>query len=360
MRKLHMELYIRQGTARGLTKSALRPFDLSGMTLRVEIPLGLVPSPDDVAPAELRFDLGDGGAEVAEAIVPLDLKDPDGRLTDIDAELVQLALCDCLSKNRDKIGFVFAEVAPGAAQAGAWMYTPHLDWASLSTGDGRNYLAVFGALTKPTPAMVPGKIDPDLIAGVGAAYFACSRRIYASNILVPWLTGNFRSKGTFTPDGNFARLARPVRLPKINTVVGKLTPAIQTMRVGPNVGGLGITLESHTPVNQSVTIIVRMTLKMKMFVDASGNVGLKPDPKPKIKHEVVGKGILGSIIAAIAKLVIAATGTNIEKIATSLAHKFQAINVPAAQPVAWTGTRKFVTSTAKSEDCLWFSDARPA
>ena len=78
---------------------------------------------------------------------------------------------------------------------------------------------------------------------------------------MPWLTENFRPKGNFTPDGNFARLARPVRLPKINTVVGKLTPAIQTMRVGPNVGGLGISLESHTPVNQSVKIIVRMTLK---------------------------------------------------------------------------------------------------
>ena len=51
---------------------------------------------------------------------------------------------------------------------------------------------------------------------------------------------------------------------------------------------------------------------MKMFVDASGNVGLKPDPKPKIKHDIVGKGILGSIIAAIAKLVVTATGTNIE------------------------------------------------
>jgi hypothetical protein len=357
MRNLHLEIFVRQGKASGLGRPRAKPKDLSGMTLRVEIPLGLIPSPDGKAPAELRFELGDDDS-ISSAVIPLGLNDPAGRLDELERELVQLGLSDCLSKNRDKIGFVFAAITPGAG--GGVMQTPHLDWASLSTGDGRNYLAIFGSRKKPTAAMTPDKIDPELVAGQGAAYFACSRGIYAENILVPWLSQNFKPKANFRPGGQFAVLAKSVKLPKVGSPIGQLSPYISAMKVGPNMGGLLVDLQSVTPLNKSVRVVVHMKIRMRMFVDGNGRIGLKKDPKPIIKHEVEGSGVFGGLLAGLVKLILKFSGTNIQDIARNLATKFQTMNTPAAQPVLWTGTRPFVTTQAKSEECLWFSDDRPA
>jgi hypothetical protein len=59
--------------------------------------------------------------------------------------------------------------------------------------------------------MEPDKIDPELITGEGTAYHAFSPRLYAAQMLVPWLNANFKPKASFTAAG--ATAAGGTRIP---------------------------------------------------------------------------------------------------------------------------------------------------
>lgn len=357
IQSLRMEIFIREGRARGLSR--LRTVDLAGMSLEVELPLGVVPSPDGKAPAELKFDLAQDGLPPEEIVIPFGLNGPKGRLDDLASEILQLALCDCLSKNADKIGFVFARIAPGG-QSGSSMYTPHLGWASLPMGDGRQYLAIFGAKQPPTASMGTDKVDPELIGAAGSAVFACSFPLYAERVLTPWLTANFKPKAKFAAKGGAVHLTSKPKLPKVKTPIGHLQPVLSKMQLTPGGGGLRVTLTSLTPLKLGTTLIVDMDFVMKLTVDAKGKIGLKPDRKPKVRHRIDGKGFIGAIVSVIVELVLNATGTDIDRIAAGLAAKFQNLNTPDAQPVVWTGARRFVTKKVQCQQCLWFADTRAA
>jgi hypothetical protein len=359
MRLLHMDLHIRSGQARGIRTKGTRPVELGGMILHVEIPLRMVPSPDGKTPAQLRFIIREDDPEEVGKITALGLTDPHGQLDEMELELLQLALTDCLSAHLDKVAFVFAAVTPH--KAGSWAATPHIDWAALETGDGRAYLAILGALGQPTPEMEPDKIDPDLIVGEGTAYHAFSPRLYASQMLVPWLNANFKPKASFKAAGATAKLAAPVSLSKIDTPVGKKTPVLRRLEFSMKKGGMGIFVKSTVDVGGGVTIHVEVTMFLPMILNAkTGIVGLRPDPKPKTKHWTEGHGPFGGFVKLFVDLILDITGTNVAAIAKGVATKMQSINTPAAQPVVWTGTRGFVATKAECDGVIFLADTRPA
>lgn len=351
---LHMDLHIRDGTARGLGRGAT---DLAGMVLRIEVPLALVPSPDGKRPAELRFKTVEG-TPPPDLIKPLALKDPRQQLDDIGGQMLQIALCECLSASMGSVSYVFAEIAPHNAGGGDWAATPYLDWACLNTGDGRQYLAIFGAMAPPRPDMALDKIDVEVIAGKGSAYFAFSPRIYGERLLLPWLNANFRPRAQFRANGGAITLARPVPLPPAPSKVGTLHPVIDRMTLSVAKGGLAIRLDAHAEA-MGATVRVTMSMMLAMQLDkATGRVGLCPDPNPKTSYRVEGHGIFGWLVELIVHLIIGLTGTSITDIAKGIAAKMQALNAPGASMVHWNGVRDFVTTEAACDGCLWFADTR--
>lgn len=357
---LHMDLHIREGVARGLPGMARRKIDLAGIVLRIEVPLALVPSPDGVGPTELRFWAQDDQTAKRDLIRPLGLTDPKGRLDDIASEMLQLALCECLSANMENISYVFAQVSPHQAKAEDWAATPHLAWACLGTGDGRQYLAILGSMAPPRPDMAPDKIDPEVISGQGTAYIALSRQLYVERVLAPWLTANFRPKAAFRLDGGAVRLARPVHLPPVPSKIGDLHPVIDAMHFAVEPGGLGLRLQAHADA-MGATVRVEMALHMALYLDkATGKVGLRPDPHPKVSHRVEGHGIFGWLVELIVNIVIAVTGTSIADVAKGIAAGMQNLNTPGASAVRWHGVRDFHITEASCDQNLWFADTRPA
>ena len=359
MRLLHMDMHIRSGQARKIRTRGNRPIELGGMILHVEIPLRMVPSPDGTTPARLRFIVGADDPEDVGAITALGLTDPHDRVDAMESELLQIGLTDCLSAHLDKVSYVFAEIAPH--KGGSWAAMPYLDWASLQTGDGRAYLAIFGALREPTAKMEPDKIDPELIAGEGTAYHAFSTRLYMEKVLVPWLNDNFSPKTRFAAKGNSAGLAAgPVRLPPVSTGLGQKTPYIMQLNFKLQRGGLAVSVKSTTDIGADVYVHATVGLFMPFTMDPkTGSVGLRPDPKPKVKTWTEGRGIFGGLTKAVADLLIGLSGTNLSAIATNTARKMQSMNTPVAQPVTWTGTRGFKATKAIIDGAILVADTRP-
>jgi hypothetical protein len=301
----------------------------------------------------------DDDPEEVGSIAALGLTDPHGQVDDLESELLQVALTDCLSAHLDKVAFVFAAVSPH--KAGSWAATPNIDWAMLEPGDGRSFLAILGSMSPPTPEMEPDKIDPELITGPGTAFHAFSPRLYAAQMLVPWLNANFKPKATFTASGNTARLARAVSLPDIDTPIGHKTPVLRRMDFTMKKGGMGIFVKSTVDAGGGVTVHVEVSMFLKMVLDTSkGIVGLQPDPNPKTKHWTEGHGPFGWLVKLFVDLILGVTNTNVSAIAKGVAKRMQALNTPAAQPVVWTGARDFVVTKAECDGIIYLADTRPA
>jgi len=366
-RNLHVEIPIREGSIRGVVRR--KRTDLTGVVMRVEIGLRLLPRAKADDTLDLMFDLEGATTPDHRPIKGLDVRGVPGQLSSPQLTALRLALVDCLNAHAAQVAFVFATVkSRGTAQAD-WLRMPYNDFAYVPTVRGPGYLALLGASAKPTAAMTPDRLDIALLDGAAPAFFALSHRLYLRDFVLPWLNGNFRPRGKFayskvrykegaaTTEG--VALVKPVMLPKSGTY----TPRLKVLTFSIRGNALCVLVEAEVHVAMGCHLQVRMTMKMPMALDTkTGKVSIALDPKPTEEHWFDSNNPLGWIVAAVGTILewlIPALRAQISGAVTGIAKQMQGKNNPLQQPTAWNGLRDFKPARFKVSPCIWFADTRP-
>lgn len=356
MQLLHVALPIEEGTLQGLGND---PVDLAGVTLVAEIALRLLPSPDGDS-NNLMFSFSDNMKIEDEALHATALQDPQGKLSGLDEALTKATLLKALNAHGEKVAFVFASVKARGTASGDWLQTPHVDWANVRLGSGRQYLMILGALNKPTAAMRPDKIDHKLFEGDGQAYFAVSHRIFYERLLADQLNRHFRPKTRFS-GASSGVISRPVALPPTKTPFGRKTPRLDSLAFRFKGSALAVDARTHTPISHTASVHLNAKLAMPFsHSPKTGKFGFLPDKRPKHKSWVKDTSIFKFLSEPILNLVLKIVGKQIGGSVNAIAGKLQNINTPDAVPAHWLGVRDFFASRAKLAECLWFCDTRPA
>lgn len=352
---LQMAIPIVEGRLTGLGPE---PQALDGLELIVEVALRLLPNQTGDA-IDLVFAF-ESQTESGLALSVLHVVDPKERFPHIGNALVQQTLAQALNANVAGVAQVLATI-PSRGATKTWLATPYVDWANVVLGDGRQYLAIFGALRKPTAKMGLDKVDPKLFSGNGSAYFAASRVIFNERLMAPYLSANFRPKTKFKAvgGGNTVRAARFL-LPAPKKIERLTISTLEMVLAG---GGLRCKVNAVARL-KAANLHLQLTMLMPFsFSRKGGKIGFSPDKNPKIKHWTKPRKdvdiFMKSIGFLVTALVVELAKKSIYGLVRGIATRMQNINAPAKMPASWIGLRDFEASQARLGSCFWFRDDRP-
>ncbi len=106
--KLHVDLPIKKGEMR-INPGTVTRYVLTGMVLRVELPLRLNDPMQNTVPSNLAIDLERRNLVAAHLpVTVVELIDPDQRIGGDDERILADSLIECLEEHQDKIALVFA------------------------------------------------------------------------------------------------------------------------------------------------------------------------------------------------------------------------------------------------------------
>ena len=393
MQLLHMAFPIVSGTLTGLGSA---PVSLAGLEIILEVALRLLPNE-----ANDRVDLTFTTVRMTEstgpAIQPLKLVDPSDRFPFIGDHLVMAALGHALNANLDGFSHILATLQTRGSTDG-WLETPFVDWANVRLGDGRHYLAIFGATRKPNERMRLDKVDPALFSGDGSAFFAASKAIFYQKLLAPHLQNNFRPRTRFAANHSGVSAARfripfeAATAPRAEGVFDFLKPVVNPVRkiFRPKppkavpatpaasmirdltvermrfacVDGMLKSKVNAVALLSAARLMVEVDLEMPFRHDAaSGKISFDKDPDPETRHWTEPRKdvdvITQSLGFVVTTVVIALAKDHVSAMVKGITSNMQSFNNPARTPVRWTGIRDFQASHAVLDDCFWFRDDRP-
>jgi len=356
---LRLRIPVKNGKLKGLP-ARRTSVDVSGTALIVKIALRLLPAPDGSDKQNLCFDFTSRATNSADdPVLPLDVEDPTGRLSDLQKNLLRTAAAACLSAHGDDVSFVFASVQTRGSTTGSLLATPFTDWCHVITSEGRQYLAVVGSLTKPTGRI--DKFDPALIAKSGSAYLVLSNRMFMNRLLLPTLNSDFRPKSKFVSKGGKIKNARPIPLPAQKYGLKNLHPMINKITFGLKPAALSCVVSTKTDIGLGAVLTCNLDMTMPFSFDAkSRHVTFKPDKHPKESHTANLPGILDALVGWLVRFIVSFFDKPIHDLAVSIAHGMQRINSQKVSTANWTGVRDFEVGGASFDGCLWFCDTRPA
>ena len=353
-----VEIPIETGQLRGLPKRR-RPLAVTGILLQVKLKLRLLPSQSDEDSQELVFDLdADHTVGADEPVLPIDVKDPRGILTEVQRRLLAVVAADCLSAHADQVTFVFASTKTRGTTDVAALATPYKDWCNVVTADGRQYLGLFGSISEPKGRV--DRVDPALIKQVGSAYLAISNRMFHTRFLEPTLTRDFRPKTKFKASEKEVINAHPIRLPDQDKGMITIRPIIDRLRLFLTPGSLRCSVVAR---GETALFTFHITIEMTMrfaFNAKTGVMRFLPDPHPVIKHSAHLPQPFDTLIGWLVRLFVGFFERPITNLIRGIALKMQQFNTPDVQTTTWTGIRDFKTCNAQTEGCLWLCDTRPA
>lgn len=405
---LHLSIPVADGTLTGLGAD---PVPLDGIRLVMEVALRLLPNEanDEV---ELGFSFEAATESAGPAIQMLHLVDPNERFPYIGNAVVMSALSQALNANLDGVAFVLARLKTRGSVED-WLRTPFVDWANVRLGDGRHYLALFGALREPRAAMRLDKIDPELFHGKGSAYFAASHAIFYQNLLQPHLQKHFRPKTSFTASaskvqsGSYVIAHRAehggpmVGEPEIfkdvgdffvkaGNDIGKFVDKTATdiakgvEKVVKDIGDVPINMIQKVTVQETTftcqgnklvckanvqamlpSAILQLDVVLNMpfiFEKKTGAISFSRDSTPSITHKILPRKdvdiIAKSLGFGVTTIVIELAKKTIYGTIANITSNMQKLNTPTKVPASWIGLRDFEASAAKLDRCFWFRDDR--
>ncbi|NNF25267.1 MAG: TULIP family P47-like protein [Rhodobacteraceae bacterium] len=358
LQSLNVEIPIDHGKLIGIPRSK-RPFDVAGLLLRVKLKLRLLPAPDGSEHAQLMFDLdADTSRGPDQPVLPVEVIDPSGKISRTRLQYLAIAAAACLSAHAQKVTYVFASVKTRGTSDAAELATPYHDWLHVITSEGRQYLAIFGALSKPAGRV--DRIDPALIKTLGSAYLALSVRMFHERFLCPVLSGSFKPRAPFRVHGGRVENSRAIALPPQDIGIGTARPIIDRLQLALAPGALRGHVKAHAQLPLGITFDITVDMTMRFSFDAkSGELRFLPDPKPKVHHSASLPQPFDTIIGWLVRFFLSFFEAQITAAIAAIARKMQTFNSPKVHSASWTGIRDFKTGAASAEGCIWLCDTRP-
>jgi hypothetical protein len=357
MNLLFVDIPIATGKLAGLP-GRVGPVNVAGLTLRVRLMLGLLPAEGAPDQNDLRFDF-EASEAAGKGVLPLDILDPKGQLSAIEASMLKSAAAACLAAHGDQVTFVFASVKARGTVSTDWLDLPHHDWANVVTADGRQYLAIAGALSPPKARLQT--IDPALVATPASAYVALSNRLLAERVLRPSIKTSFKPPTPFALKGTTLTSQRRIPLGVKKHGIWTIEPFIDRLSIAPAQKGLHIAAESSADLPMWSRLVSHLTLDMPFAYDAAGpSVAFRPDPKPKERHEVKCPPVLDILIGWLIRLIVSANEGALRALVHGVAGRMQMLNTKRVSAANWRGIRDFQLGAARMDGCMVLADTRPA
>lgn len=331
---------------------------LEGVVLKARLRLRMLPVGDRGDRREVIFDLhelGDG----EEGVDAIGYDDPEDHLQQIEAMVFRRAVAACLSAHAGDVSFVVASVETRGTVKGAEFEMPHHAWGNVLTGDGRQYLALAGALTTPKAPL--STVDPGIIATPGSAYLALSRRFLMIRVVHPALESGFRPRVPFRCRGAVSESTRPVSLGKQSLSGMTVEPILRRLSV--EVGDTALLARAETKTDLALgtylTTDVRMTMPFA-FDRKTGTLTFRADPDPKVSHQVHGNGPFGWLAELLVGIILAWNADALKAMTRSLAGRMQGANLREVDTSTWTGVRDFEVGGAAMKRAMVLTDVRAA
>lgn len=356
MRMLNVEIPIVTGELRLLKHQG--PTRLDGMTLKVRLSLRLLPIVDKPDLRELVFDF-DGIDREEEGVLPIDYDDPDGRLDRIEASLFKIAVAKCLSAQATDVSFVFASVKARGTVKTTALEVPFHDWGNVVTTDGRQYLALAGALRKPKTDFA--NLDPQIIAQAGSAYVAMSNRMLMERAIFPTIQKDFRPKTPFALNGRTARSQCRIDLGKHKHGIWNVHPFVDRLSISQRDKDLHVAAISSADLPLGARLVSTLTLNMPFaYSPKTKQMTYKPDPAPKEHHDVHCPPVLDVFVGWLVRLIVHFNADAIKALVHACSSRLQNINTRIVDMNQWNGVRDFELGGAELNGCLVMRDSRPA
>lgn len=356
---LNVRIPINSGALKGMPgrHSAVH---LSGVALVLKVALRLLPPPVGSNKRDLMFDLLPSESSGADdPVLPLDIDDPLNKLSELQKTLLRTTAAACLSAHAAEVSYVFASVETRGTTTSGLLSTPFSDWCHVVTSEGRQYLAVLGALSEPAGGV--RKFDPGLIAKTGSAYLVLSNRMFIERVLAPTLNTDFRPRAPFVIKGDKIRNKHPIPLPPQKYGLAKLEPVIRSIVFSLKASALSCVVSTKTDIGLGAVLTCNLDMTMPFVFDVKKRqVRFKPDPKPKETHTANLPGILDALIGWLVRWIVSFFDKPVREIAMSAARGMQKINAQDVSTTNWIGVRDFQVGNAMMDGCFWFCDTRPA
>lgn len=344
---LNVRVPIEEGRIEGLSGS--KAIDLSGLALVLQLALRLIPSPSGKGGKDLRFDVIREGMLAAPPVAPIEIIDPDGRLTAMQKAVLNEAITSCLSAHLPKISYVFASVDAAGNSAFAM---PNSNWRYEETGDGRAYLAIMGALDDKAGEGV----DPLLVKDGAEMAFAVSKKAFLGKLLHPYLSQNFKPRASFAYHNaqQTVSLTSKVSLPELKQGIWWVRPTITELVFSLSKGALDVKAVSVSEMPLWTTF--KSTVRPHMpFTVRGGKVAFTPDRNPKEEHSVGLPGALDWLIGWFVNWIVSFFDKAITSVVQSITTHMQVLNTPGMQPVRWNGVSEFRSDMGELGDCFWLA-----
>ncbi len=349
---LHLLVAVGSGTVSG---GGAATVDLAGMSVLLEINLQLLP-PNAANQQALKFNfktVGTASTPSAPGVVkPLLVFDPAKKLSFLQSAVFGACIAQSLVNQASALSFSFANinlVAPGGAGGlSSWLAPVSCAYEYYQTGAGAGYLVILSVTDSRNTDNISRKIDPELISGNWAAFFAVSEALFLRNVIQPILPklypGTDDSFFHFDAVGQVITSTKPIGLAGIKPAAITYNPRITAMQISV-VGSTVVAVVSgdcDLYMGMSMTFSVSSTSQSSVH-PVTGELSLAKDPAPIESHEshipwydyLMG-GIPDLIMAIVVPLVA-------DSIAGGLSSAIKGMSFASAgaQNVHWVGMKAF-------------------
>ncbi|MCK0094995.1 TULIP family P47-like protein [Yoonia sp. F2084L] len=347
---LHVEVPFASGRMQGSGKAV----DLTGVVMKIELALKLIPVPETPDQKHLVFDIEDAleRANSKEGAHALRIVDPSGKIPSLKLNVVREVVPTCLSKHVDKVSFVFASVA---TKTTGGLEMPHNAWRYVELGDGSAYLAIMGCET----AITDTTMDPKLIKPKLDRIFALSKHAVQNRIILPYLNNSFKPKAHFkyNPKSKVIANSKPIKLPKMEHGIWWVDPTINSITFTLVPGHLRCVVKTVSKMPLWTTFNCDLTMNMPLKV-VNHKVQFAVDPKPGVTHSVGLPPGLDVLVGWFVNWIVGFFHEPIVALLSNISKRMQSLNSPSVQPVSWLGLPDFRVDKSGLGDWLWLGEAQ--
>jgi len=354
VQRLNLTLPIRFGKIDGW----IGEVDLAGITLTVRVLLRLLDDPAASDAQHLVFDLEESFKGAGDdAVEPVLIDDPQGRLSPTQETGLKLAVAACLSAHSAQVSFVFASIKARGTVETDTLATPHHDWMLVNTVAGQQYLAIVGAMKRPATA---NSIDTKLVANAPSAVLAISKSLLTARFLLPVMQQNFKPSAPFKVDKTGVVNAKDIPLPTLKKGLVKIHPRITLLRLSPGKGALICKAKVNAPLALLAKFYTEIDMNMPVKFDPkTGKIRVLPDPHPKETHTVKFPKVLDILIGWLVRWIVSFFDKAITTAVLTVATHFEKFNSPTIDTVRWSGIRDFKTGGITLDGDMVLFDTRP-
>lgn len=323
---------------------------LEGVTVRVQIPLALMPASDGQG-RELRFDFStDTNAPGALAVRTIAVAG--AQLDPLVTSVLGDAVARCLTSSQDSISCVFAHVGAPAPSAFKWLVPDDCRWRQLQVS-GQSFLVLFGVGAKAIDQLAPN-LDQKAFTPLPdvAFYFAADR--FMEGAVLPHMNANFYKGAKFSCRQGIIKLARALNLPAYKySWAYTARPKIESMDLRLVGSVLTVVSKGSTNAPMGITLSSTVTNKLPFHFDTnSKKVGFKPDHHPKVETHLSLPGLLDTILGWFVRWIGSFFTAQIQAPLAQISKSLQTVSHPAPAVLAWRGVQDFKLSDARLDGCF--------